>query len=92
MFSFLVCLFLADAWSGWRINVFWTAYGRFQRGGPECQLSQCCSSDVQRELEGQASEQERLAAEDLSASSALFLPVFPAYLRQQEETVILQDS
>lgn len=31
------------------------------------------SSDIRRELEGQASEQERLAAEDLSASSALFL-------------------
>lgn len=39
--SFLVCLFLADAWSGRRINVFWTAYGRFRGGRPECQLSQC---------------------------------------------------
>jgi len=44
-----------------------------------------------RELEGQASEQQRLAPEDLSASSALFLPLVPPYLRQQEEKVTLQD-
>lgn len=57
----------------------------FEEGDPECQLPSAASSDVRRELEGQASEQERLAAEDLSASNALLLLLFPACLWWQED-------
>lgn len=58
----------------------------FEEGDPECQLPSAGSSDVGRELEGPASEQERLAAEDLSASNALLLLLLPANLWWQEDT------
>lgn len=61
----------------------------FEEGDPEYQLSQG-SLDVRRQLEGQASEQKRLAAEDLSVSNALFLLLFPAYAWQQKTSHTLK--
>lgn len=64
----------------------------FEEGVLNVSCPSADSSDVGRELEEQAPEQERSAAEDLSASSALFLPLFPAYPWRQQETVTLHDS